>query len=246
MILLKSGAQSNRANSLIGHIRHCPCNRSPNPAAYFITSSSCSDNQFRYDTLYSNCNICNPVNIGSFDYNASPCYGVAFFINERKAHYYELNEYVFSPLGVLQSAETTPTIFQNFFDRFRFMVYHPLDSIHRDKALMHMQKDAPNLPSHLQSFFTDVESLNNSVGTLEMLVNNTISNAFRKNPEAIIPQYYRYYFERVRDVAMSAWNQVLNENPRNVGEAIRNLTIEDLHLHVEMHENIIRLRGFLV
>ena len=124
------------------------------------------------------------------------------------------------------------------------MVYNPLDSIHRDKALMHMQKDAPNLPSHLQSFFTDVESLNNSVGTLETLVNNTISNAFRKNPEAIIPEYYRYYFERVRDVAMSVWNQVLNENPRNVGEAIKNLTIEDLR--VEMHDNIIRLRGFLV
>src|SRR5207245_11791016 len=96
------------------------------------------------------------------------------------------------------------------------------------KSLIHMQKKAPNLPSLLQSFFTDVESLNNNVETFETLVNNTISNAFRKNPEAIIPEYYRYYFERVRDVAMSVWNQVLNENPHNVGEAISNLPIEYL------------------
>jgi hypothetical protein len=74
-------------------------------------------------------------------------------------------------------------------------------------------------------------------------VNNTIRDSFRKGPEAIT-EHYTYHFEAVRDVVMSVWNKILNENPQNVLDAIRNLPIEELQETRE--QNSLRLRTFLI
>lgn len=106
-----------------------------------------------------------------------------------------------------------------------------------------MRKDAPKLPDLIRTFFADIDSLNDSVDELETLVDNTIRDSFRKGPEAVT-EHYTYHFEAVLDVVMSVWNKILNENPQNVLDGIRNLPIEELQ--ETRAQNIIRLRGFLI
>lgn len=153
---------------------------------------------------------------------------------------------MFGPLAYIKAEEIDTNMENNFFNRLRLncMVYDPRDIIHYDKALMHMQKDAPTLPDQIQSFFTSVRALNSRVDDLERLVDETIRNAFRKNPDSIVAAYYMYSFNNVHSVVLSIWNQIINENPRNISEAITNLPTSELK--VEMKNNMIRLRGLIV
>lgn len=239
---MSCSVQGNYANYHIGAVFHCACNSTSDPTPHFITASS-ADHGTRYDSLFSNHNIDNPIGAGHFYDSISTCYGISFFITERKTHYRELDRHVFSPLASLQPAET-PNNFLNFFHRFRILVYqNPSNSIHYPNALMHMRKDAPKLPDLIRTFFADIDSLNDSVDELETLVDNTIRDSFRKGPEAVT-EHYTYHFEAVLDVVMSVWNKILNENPQNVLDGIRNLPIEELQ--ETRAQNIIRLRGFLI
>jgi hypothetical protein len=238
----QNSRSSNRNNSIV----YCTSNNTANYAAPNIASSSHCDSQSRYETVYPNCDLDHPVNTCLlYDY-PSPCYGIPFFINERKTHYSELNQFVFRPLASMAVTEMDTRTGDNFFNRLRLdaMVYDPRDIIHYGKALMHMQKDARTLPDQIESFFTCVSALNSRVDDLERLVNETIRNAFRKNPDSIVVEYYTYSFDNVRSVILSVWNQIMNENPQNISEAITNLPTSELK--IEMKNNTIRLRGFLI
>jgi hypothetical protein len=183
---------------------------------------------------------------GPSDNNSSFCYGIAFFIQERKAHYTELNQRVFQPLTFLQPPNIDTQNHRNFFERLRLAdlsTYNPQNSIHYHKAVMHMKKDVPDLPNMISSFFRDLKSLDNSVNKLETFVNDTIHNSFRKQSGAIHEEY-RFYFECVYDVVIAVWNQILNENPNNIENAVRNLPITELR--EDRSGNAIRLRGFLI
>lgn len=129
--------------------------------------------QLEYIGEHNDCDdTARPSNI--YDYFGGR-YGVSFFIGERKTHYNELKQYVFWPLASLEPAQTDTKIFQNFFDRFRFiMAYNPESYvIQYGKALMHMQKEAPDSLKQIGSFYKNVESLNKDVDALETLVKDT-------------------------------------------------------------------------
>jgi hypothetical protein len=242
---LSSCEQDNSPDCLIANFLHGSRNHTPNPTTYFVTTCH-QDSESGHDALFSNRNIHNTAGFGPFDDNTGICYGISFFIGERKTHYNELKQYVFWPLASLEPAQTDTKIFQNFFDRFRFiMAYNPESYvIQYGKALMHMQKEAPDLPKQIGSFYKDVESLNKDVDALETLVKDTIHSAFIKNPAATIKEYYKYSLEGVLDVVMSVWNQILNENPHNVCDAIKNLPIEELK--IEVAGDTIRMRVFRI
>jgi hypothetical protein len=106
-----------------------------------------------------------------------------------------------------------------------------------------MKKDAPELPNLITSFFRDLKSLNDSVKALETFVNDTIRNSFRRQSGAISEEY-RFYFECVHDVIIAVWNRILDENPNNIEEAVRNLPITELR--EDRSGSGIRLRGFLI
>jgi hypothetical protein len=239
-------AQNSRSSNPNNSIVYCAGNNTTNYATPNIASSSHCDSQSRYDTVYPNCDLDHPVNTCLFYDYPGTCYGIPFFINERKTHYSELNQFVFRPLAYMTAEEIDTNMGNNFFNKLRLncMVYDPRDIIHYDKALMHMQKDAPTLPDQIQSFFTSVRALNSRVDDLERLVDETIRNAFRKNPDSIVAEYYMYSFNNVHSVVLSIWNQIINENPRNISEAITNLPTSELK--VEMKNNMIRLRGLLI
>jgi hypothetical protein len=110
--------QNSRSSNPNNSIIYYASNNSTNSAPPSISSSHC-DTQSRHDTVYPNCDLDHPVNPRLFYDYTSPCYGIPFFINERKTHS-ELNRFVFKPLASMTTVEIVDTMVgDNFFNRLR-------------------------------------------------------------------------------------------------------------------------------
>jgi hypothetical protein len=126
-------------------------------------------------------------------------HSVRFFINERKAHYAELDKEVFNRLATLKNSINENTAIGALPVRIPF----PTKSIHYDNAKLHMLKYSKELPSRIEQLESDLEKYNEEAQKFIQNIGPTIAEAFVISSTAIDRISYKYHEKHVREMVVS-------------------------------------------
>ena len=207
--------------------------------------------------IYSHCDVYSKSNRGEYTGDSGNTDSVSsgndifgfgdslwFFIKERKAHYAELDNYVFRPLAGLQ-----------------FTVSHlrevgalpllphltgPVNSIHYPNARLHLEKneDTHDLPDRIEDLISSLETYNNDVESFYQLINLAITTL------TSIPQV-EINFGNIHTMVISCWNQIIqdpnNNNILSIRARLNDLINNPESYHVEISDDgFFRLNQLLI
>jgi hypothetical protein len=154
-------------------------------------------------TRYDNSNNFNSYYYSQFHSSRCYCYfgtyyGLAFFINERKAHYARLDKYVFSPLSTIHEETQGGGNEAYFFNDLSFNISSRtvsfnsiIDSVYYKQALKHMEVHTKDLHTELISFRTGLNQHNKNAYSLRL---DIIPALIKREFEKTLPVGYTYTY----------------------------------------------------
>jgi hypothetical protein len=220
-------------NSSAGHISN-----NVSDIEYGYHNSSCDRPK---STGYGYCTS----SIGNYHNYFGLGYSIPFFINERKAHYAQLDRYVFRPLAGMPLMISQRRAFETL--PLSPHLSEPTNSIHYSHARLHMEKNkrARNVPTQIGELIGNLDTYNNDVQTFYTLVNLTIDRL------TSIPGV-QVSFENIHTMVVSCWNQIIQDPSNNDIVTLRARLIDltnnrtRYNVNINRENNLFRLNDLLI
>lgn len=175
-------------------------------------------------------------------------YGIAFFINERRKHYRNLNNEIFKPLSQLNLNKKI-SYSNSLFDYVKYSIHNVKTSLFYRDSLKHLVEDRPNfnLDSKLDNLKETLENHNKEVESLEKEIPQIIKNKFRISFPTITVRQYPYTKSNIEPLLKNRFEQFYNNSTSDkIIDNINTYSTKETYKEVNFENGIIRIGGIRI